>query len=318
MVVYRNGSEVQDTLNALALQTDPDFEIIIIDNDCPDRSTDALTLPDERFRILPSVRNLGFAGGCNLGAKGANSPWLIMLNPDAQPHIDWLENIRLGITNYEAAMFGSTQIMGQSSDLSDGFGDVWSIFGYCWRGGYGHEMASLPRTDRHVLTPCAAASVYRRDIFERVGGFDDTYFCYLEDVDLGLRMQAAGSKCIQLRQALVRHIGGSSEKPTGDYALMQSTKNTPRLIIKNAPLLLLPIMLFLFMISQIWFRYRNRDDPQSQQRWAAVKLGWSERQDHFQARRKTSRNSLLMLSKYLAFGKKGLRQLPVKSLPPET
>lgn len=318
IVAYNNGHELQDTLDALAVQEEADFCVIILDNDCPLQSTDALNLPDTRFQIIHSTTNLGFAGGCNLASKDAKSPWLIMLNPDAQPLPNWLAEIKIGISKYNVSMFGSTQIMGDMPDLLDGFGDVWSLFGYCWRGAYGQPIETLPNEDRRVLTPCAAASVYKREFFEKLGGFDDAYFCYLEDVDLGLRMQAIGSDCIQLRKAKVIHIGGSSQDPLSDFALMQSTKNTPRLIIKNAPTLILPLMLALYILSQAWFKLRSNKGCQGQKRWDALKTGLNTTKQHLQARREIKKNSHALIFEFLDLRMKSLRTLPVQSRPMST
>jgi GT2 family glycosyltransferase len=315
IVVYNNGPEVQDTLDALAIQKESRFSVTILDNYCPIKSTEYLKIPDTRFKIITSSENLGFAGGCNLAAKNTEAPWLIMLNPDAHPQIDWLSEIKIGIETYDVGMFGSTQIMGQTPNFSDGFGDVWSIFGYCWRGGYGHKMETLPTTDRRVLSPCAAASIYRRDLFERLNGFDEVYFCYLEDVDLGLRMQAIGSGCIQLRKAMVMHIGGSSQKKGSLYSLKQSAKNSPRLILKNAPACLLPIMLSLYIFSQVWFYFRSHNDNQKRERWTSLKLGLKFWRFHLRSRRKTKRISHRQLFEFLDWRINSLRSLPIKSKP---
>jgi GT2 family glycosyltransferase len=317
IVAYRNGPELQAALEALAVQTHRCFEVRIVDNQCPDHCTDGLALPDFRFDLLHAPSNFGFSGGCNLGAKNAQTPWLIMLNPDTRPRPNWLEEVANGINRHPAiGMFGSTQISSHDETLSDGFGDVWSIFGYCWRGGRHQRMSSLPLEDRAVLSPCAAASVYKRSLFERVGGFDTAYFCYLEDVDIGLRLQAIGSGCVQLRSALVIHIGGASDKPT-DYAILQTLKNTPRLIRKNAPGFLYPVMLSLFVGSQFWFRIRpgTINDQETRLRWTTLRIGLARRQMDRTARRMTPRLNIGALTKHLNFNPAALRQKPVQSRP---
>lgn len=313
IVAYNNGPELQDTLDALAVQQETDFCVTILNNNCPLQSTNDLKLPDIRFQIMQSEINLGFAGGCNLASKATETPWLIMLNPDARPLPNWLSEIKTGISKYDVSMFGSTQLIGDMPDRIDGFGDVWSIFGYCWRGAYGRPIETLPNEDRRVLTPCGAASVYKREYFEKLGGFDEVYFCYLEDVDLGLRMQAIGSDCVQLRRAKVVHIGGCSQAPLSDFALMQSAQNTSRLIIKNAPTLLLPLMLGLYILSQAWFKLRSGNSPQGLKRWNATKKGLKNRNQHMQSRRMTQKNSYSQIFEFLDLRMKSLRTLPVQS-----
>jgi len=93
-------------------------------------------------------------------------------------------------------MFGSTQIDAQRPDRVDGFGDVVSIYGTAWRGASGSPVSGLPVDDREVFAPCAAAALYARDPFLATGGFEDSFFCYVEDVDLGFRLRLGGAQCI--------------------------------------------------------------------------------------------------------------------------
>lgn len=313
IVAYKNGPELQETLKAVAKQTYEAFEVVIVDNACPYDCTAELYLPDARFRILTSDRNRGFAGGCNFGAFDAESTWLVTLNPDAQPLPDWLQAVHHGAERYDCDLFGSTQLRQSDPDLCDGFGDVLSIFGYCWRGGYQLPVSRLPQGDRDVLTPCAAAAIYRREAFEAVGGFDETFFCYLEDIDLGLRLRAQGSPCVQLRDALVLHMGDASEKPSPDYAIHQTLLNMPRLIRKNVPGFLYPIMMTLFISSQFWFKLRLPvDDPARQKRWSIFKEGL-KRQSDAQARRDTSRLNVIKFVKFLSFNMRALRHQPLRT-----
>ncbi len=107
--------------------------------------------------------------------------------------------------NIHAAAFGSTQIDARDETRYDGLGDCYHAFGVPWRGGYGHVRAGLPLQGQ-VFSPCAAAALYRRAAWQEVGGFDETFFCYCEDVDLGFRLRLAGHSILQVPQAVVRHV----------------------------------------------------------------------------------------------------------------
>jgi GT2 family glycosyltransferase len=206
LVHYHAGPVLAETVAALAGQTDGDFEAVIVDND---GSAARLALPDGRFRLVLAGKNLGFAAGSNLGARGAATPWLAMLNPDATPEPDWLANMRRATARYpRAAMFGSTQLNAANPRILDGAGDCYSIYGIAWRGGHGAPAVSV-REDARVFAPCGAAALYRRDVFEAAGGFAESFFCYLEDVDLGFRLNLLGEEAIQVADARVRHVGGA-------------------------------------------------------------------------------------------------------------
>ena len=209
LVNYNGGPVLAETVAALARQSDGDFEAVIVDNASSDRSAERLVLPDDRFRLVAAGSNLGYAAGSNLGARGAATPWLAMLNPDAIPETDWLANLRRATLRYpDAAMFGSMQLCAANPLVLDGAGDCYSIYGIAWRGGHGAPADSV-RGDMRVFSPCGAAALYRRDAFEAVGGFAESFFCYLEDVDLGFRLNLRGEEAIQVADARVRHVGGA-------------------------------------------------------------------------------------------------------------
>ena len=132
-------------------------------------------------------------------------------------------------------MFGSTQIDARHPDRVDGFGDVYSIFGTAWRGASGWPVATLPADDREVFAPCAAAALYARDAFLSAGGFDESFFCYLEDVDLGFRLRLRGERCIQVRRAEVLHVGSAIAGADSDFFLFHSQRNRLWVMLKNVP-----------------------------------------------------------------------------------
>lgn len=264
IVAYRSQQVLRLCIDALQAQTVGDFEVVIVDNDCPEKCTEGLILDDARFRVLHSPTNLGFAGGSNLGAKGARTEWLITLNPDAIPTANWLECLIKATQYYPAVnVLSSTLMQANAAEMVDGFGDVLSIYGIAWRGGHGHPLSVLPETDRYVFGPCAAAAAYRRTVFERMEGFDDDFFCYLEDVDLAFRLQMAGEDCVQVCRAVVSHHGGGSSKGDEEFPIYQSFRNNLRVILRNAPLIILPTMMLGFFAAQSYLLLRNADKPET-------------------------------------------------------
>jgi GT2 family glycosyltransferase len=243
IVNYNAGPLLQDCVEALARQTMPDFEAVIVDNASAEKPIADLRLPDARFSVLHAGRNAGFAAGSNLGASGATAPWIAMLNPDTRPLPDWLAELRAATERYPwAALFGSTQLLMQQPDLVDGFGDALSAYGTAWRSGNGRPSRDLPRGDCEVFSPCGAAALYARDRFERLGGFDEAFFCYLEDVDLGFRARLMGERCVQVRRAEILHAASAVSGHLSAFSVFHSYRNRIWLFAKNAPWpLLLPI-----------------------------------------------------------------------------
>jgi GT2 family glycosyltransferase len=247
LVNFNAGPVLAETVAALARQTDGDFEAVIVDNQSSDGSLERLALPDARFRILRAGTNLGFAAGCNLGSREARTPWLAMLNPDAVPETGWLAALRCATARYpDAAMFGSTQLRAGDPRVLDGAGDCYSIYGIAWRGGYG-APAKTVGADARVFSPCAAAALYRRDAFEAAGGFAESFFCYLEDVDLGFRLNLRGERCIQVAQARVAHAGGKATPFTRRLIL----RNSVFVAVRCLPFPYVCVALPLFALSQL-------------------------------------------------------------------
>jgi GT2 family glycosyltransferase len=240
IVNYNAGAFIQPCVDALAAQTFRDFEAVVVDNASTDGSADALSLPDPRFTLIGNERNLGFAAASNIGAAGCRAPWLAMLNPDTVAERTWLEEMHRGVERHPGvSMFGATLVAAADPSIVDGFGDALSIAGIPWRVASGDRVDTLPRRDTAIFSPCAAAALYDRRSFAGAGGFDETFFCYLEDVDLGFRLRLAGERCMQLRDAIVRHHGSAITGEASDFTLFHSFRNRLWLVSKDMPLLLL-------------------------------------------------------------------------------
>jgi len=217
-------------IDALAAQSLAYFEAIIVDNDSSDGSAKALRLPDDRFRVHLADANLGFAAANNLAAADCKAPWIATLNPDAIAGKTWLEELRGATLRHpDVRMFGSTQLDARKPDRVDGFGDVYSVFGTAWRGASGFPVSTLPPDDREVFAPCAAAALYARDAYLAAGGFDESFFCYLEDVDLGFRLALRGERCIQVRRAEVKHFGSVTATSSSSTASAIGFGFSPRM-----------------------------------------------------------------------------------------
>jgi GT2 family glycosyltransferase len=243
IVNYNAGLMLQACVDALAAQTMPDFETVIVDNASTVHPISGLRLPDDRFQVRRAADNIGFAAATNLGAQGS-TPWIASLNPDTRPKTGWLAELRSATERYKwATMFGSTQVVMDDPDIVDGFGDVLSAFGSAWRSGNGHSVRELPDSDCEVFSPCAAAALYARPTFEGEGGFDESFFCYLEDVDLGFRLRLRGQRCVQVRSAEVLHAGSAISGHFSDFSVFHSYRNRVWLFAKNTPWPLLPPIL---------------------------------------------------------------------------
>lgn len=238
IVNYNAGPALRRCLAQLAAQDETDFEVIVVDNGSTDGSLAKArhaVVDDGRFRFDEAKVNLGFAAGNNRAAATAGAPWLALLNPDAFPGPGWLGAL-LGATRRhpQAAMFGSTQLQAGDPERLDGAGDRYFCTGLAWRGGHGWPSANLP-PEGPVFGPCAAAALYRAEAFRAAGGFDEDFFCYVEDVDLAFRLRLAGHGAIQVPAAVVHHVGGASSTMAGGFAVYHGIRNLVWCFVKNMP-----------------------------------------------------------------------------------
>jgi N-acetylglucosaminyl-diphospho-decaprenol L-rhamnosyltransferase len=247
VVNYNAGKHLVETLHGLSRQTFGDFLAIVIDNDSTDGSlfaAEQAVAGDARFQFVAAGENLGFAVANNRAAGMANTEWLALLNPDAVPQLTWLQELMRATKRHpQAALFGSTQLDAADTTKLDGAGDCYLAAGLPWRGGHGWPVATLP-VEGKVFSPCAAAALYRRDVFLAAGGFCEAFFCYIEDVDLGFRLRLRGHHAIQVPAAVVHHVGGgSSGEGASDFARYHGVRNMIWCFVQNMPSLLFWLLL---------------------------------------------------------------------------
>lgn len=247
MVNYNGGAHLAKCLEALRRQSMRAFEAIVVDNGSGDGSLEAaLPADDPRFSALRFSANLGFAAGNNRGAEGVTAEWIATLNPDAFPEENWLaELLAEAVAHPEADMIGSTQLLylEGSEDLRfDGAGDNLSIFGLAWRGGF-KKPATRPFPAGESFAPCAAGALYRTAAFQAAGGFDERFFCYLEDVDLAFRIRLLGGRCYQSGNAVLWHVSSGLTGRHSYFSLYHGYRNSIWLALKCLPYPLLPLAL---------------------------------------------------------------------------
>lgn len=243
IVAYQSRDYMQACVDALAAQSFTDFECVIVDNASTDGGMDALRPPDARFRVQRMGTNLGFAAANNVAAFASSAPWFATLNPDTRADPAWLAALMSATARWpDAASFGSTQISLEDPDVLDGVGDVWHAAGIGWRGRFLWPASAVP-PEGEVFGPCAAAALYRRDLFVALGGFDERFFCYCEDVDLAYRLRLAGWSAVQVADAVVRHAGSGISGRTSEFTVFHGHRNRVWTWVKNTPGLWLWILL---------------------------------------------------------------------------
>ena len=266
IIVNWNGEQfLERCLLALMDQTVKPHEIILVDNASSDGSLEiARRFPIVRLMALD--QNTGFACGNNLAIEAASneSEWIALINPDAFAEPRWLEDLLASAqSNPGFDVFGSKLVNAADPTMLDGTGDAYHLSGLVWRMGHGMPVSADAEGEHEVFSPCAAAALYRRSPLREIGGFDEDYFCYVEDVDLGFRLRLAGYRCFYVPQSVVHHVGsGTTGGPHSDFALYHGHRNLVWTYVKNMPVillwLLLPLHVVMNLTSLFLFAYRGR------------------------------------------------------------
>jgi GT2 family glycosyltransferase len=241
VVVNWNRKELlRACLRSLAGQTGVDFETIVVDNGSTDGSAE-MAERDFGARVIRNRENRGFCAANNQGIAIAGGEYIALLNNDAEADAGWLAALLRACTRApEVGMAASKILVWEDPRRIDKVGHL--IFpdgqnrgrggGALDQGQYDHE--------EEVLWPDGCAALYRKAMLDRIGGFDEDFFAYGDDAELGLRARIAGWKCIYTPEAVVRHHRGST--------LGKDSVGRLKLIERNRVLLALK----LFPWSLLW------------------------------------------------------------------
>ncbi len=254
VVNYNGGAHLAECVECLRAQTVADFEAIVVDNGSEDGSLAHVPGDDPRFRLLELGRNTGFAFANNRGVELARAPWIALLNNDAFAGPDWLERLlEAAWSRPEFAFFGSRQFKVEPEGVLDGTGDMLARNGRAWRRDHGAPAEPGVRESGEVFGACAAAAMYGKSAFLEVGGFEESFFCYFEDVDLAFKLRLAGYRCLYVAEATVRHVGSATTDETSDFQIYHGHRNLVWAYFKNMP----PDLLLLGLPGHVRFGLRS-------------------------------------------------------------
>jgi GT2 family glycosyltransferase len=205
IVTHESAKAVGATLEALSPQLRDADELVVLDNFSGDGTVAAVRGAAPTALVLEQERNLGFAAGCNVGVTATSAPLVLLLNPDAQPAPGCLDALRRIAS--ERPAWGAWQAlvtMGDGKQINTA-GNVIHYLGMAWAGRCGDPLDTAPQSPVEVAFASGAALVIRRDDWVRLGGFDERYFMYGEDLDLGLRLWLANRRIGLAPDARVEH-----------------------------------------------------------------------------------------------------------------
>jgi len=264
IVNWNSNSLLRECIAALDQSTiAAALRVIIVDNASSDRSSDGLSARNLDLTILRNKRNLGFSVGCNMGAKHAGAEYLLFLNPDVRVETDTVErtvrylddrpNSGVGVVGVQLIDDGG-QVQrscartptGASLLLSTMFLDRLTPFVPS------HFLLEWDHaTTRDVDQVMGAYLAVRRPLFERLGGFDERYFLYYEDLDLCVAARAAGWKVVYYAGAVAQHLGGGTTAAIRVGRIFQLSSSRIKYAAKHHGLTVAGVLVVLTSVVEI-------------------------------------------------------------------
>ncbi|MFC4004221.1 glycosyltransferase [Prauserella oleivorans] len=222
VVNYRGADDTITCLRALAQHDYPRLEIICVDNASPGDDAARIRAAVPGVRVVESGRNLGFAGGCNLGAREATGTVLAFLNNDARPGAGWAEAAVSVLRAEPTVAAVASKVLDWERTGTDFVDAGLTWFGMGYKRHAGSPLADVPaaehETAKDVLFATGSAMFVRASVFAELGGFDERFFMFYEDVDLGWRLNLRGWRVRYVPESVAyhRHHGTMSTVDTPD------------------------------------------------------------------------------------------------------
>jgi GT2 family glycosyltransferase len=201
--------------------------------------------------VIENERNAGFGRAINQGLRASKAPYVATLNDDAVAHPRWIEALVAAMERRPDAGMCASQVRLYGEHRLDSAGMLVALDGSSKQRGQGRPPEDFP-VPEEVLLPSGSAALYRRTMLEQVGGFDDEFFLYCEDTDLGLRARWAGWRCLYAPDAMVEHHYSHSAGRASPLKAYYVERNRLFVLAKNFPARMLAAAPFVSIARYLW------------------------------------------------------------------
>jgi len=233
----------------------PDIKIILVDNGSTDESLKFVDKYYPEVKIIKLDKNYGFAKAVNDGIKYSlkdeKISHVILLNNDIECKENFLEEMLNGFIDESVGTVACKMLNFFNRDMIDDTGDFIKLIGSPYARGYSELDTGQYDIPEFIFGACAGAAIYKREVFDVIGFFDEDFFAYYEDVDFSLRLQLSGYKCFYNPKAVCYHKRGATTVNASSWQTMQCEKNIVTLRIKNYPAFLYFRLTPLFAIGRL-------------------------------------------------------------------
>jgi GT2 family glycosyltransferase len=237
-----NGADLlKNYFNSLEIEKEYIQEVIIVDNGSNDNSIDFIKKiainSQLNIKLIENKKNNGFSKAVNQGIKIATSDFVFLLNNDVEVEKGAISKlVNLMNSKKDAFSISSKMIQFNNRDIIDDAGDEYNLLGFTKKSGNGTSVDNYSK-NREIFSGCAGATLYKKAVFDKIGLFDENFFAYVEDIDIGYRAQIFGFKNYYVADSIVYHIGSAtSGSKYNEFKIKISARNNVWLIYKNFPI----------------------------------------------------------------------------------
>lgn len=259
---YNGIKYIRECMDALYEQSMPDFDLIVVDNASTDGSIEVVENEYKGAIVKKLDQNYGFCHAVNVGIAMTKTKYLILLNNDTRVDKDFVKELYKAINAHDDTFSVAAKMLQMNNpDIIDAAGDLYCALGWAFSLG---KDKSKDKYDKEsvIFSACGGAAIYRKDIFDQIGYFDELHFSYLEDVDVGYRARIMGYKNRFTPKAIVYHAGsGTTGSRYNSFKVRLAARNSWYVIYKNMPawqiILNLPFFLFGFGVKALFFIFKG-------------------------------------------------------------
>jgi len=230
---WNGAARLKQLLELLAQQSHPIDRVIVVDNGSADDSV--AIAKNAGASVIELGTNTGFSHAVNRGVESADAEWIAVLNNDVTLEPDWLAKLMEGAEASNAWFATGKLLDAVSRERIDGAFDAICRGACAWRCGHGRPDSPLWNQGRPIYFAPFTAAVFRSELFRRVGGLDEQFESYLEDIDFGIRCSVAGLAGIYVPQAVVYHQGSATLGTWHPDTVRKIARNQLLLVAKHYP-----------------------------------------------------------------------------------
>ncbi|MBI5186309.1 MAG: glycosyltransferase family 2 protein [Nitrospinae bacterium] len=244
-------------LDSLKRQSYPNLDVIVVDNGSTDGSVQYLKENYPGFvKIVELQENHGFDRAVNEGIKVSKGAYIATLNNDTETHEDWIRELAKGFDHGDrVGMCASKILFYFNRDIIDKTGHVMYLDGLNKGRGAMQKDNGKFEVCEEVFFPDGCAALYKRELFDEVGLFDERFFAYGDDAELGFRARLFGWKCVYMPSAVVYHIHSGTTSPYSKLKVFLVERNRFWLALKLFPLPFLLATPFYTALRFYWHSY---------------------------------------------------------------